>query len=274
MIRSHLYVPGNRAELLAKALDRGADALIVDLEDAVPLASKDEARGAVARWLEDLPEEPGAEIWVRVNIGPRGVEDLAALAGDPAVSGFCLAKTESPDEVRAAAAVLDGANSRAELAPLLESASAVLAAREIAQAPRVSRLQVGEADLRGDTGIMPGPDDLELLLVRSSVVLASVAAGIGAPVGPVSTDFRDLDRLRDSTLALKRLGYFGRACIHPAQIEVVNQVFTPTPEEIDRAQRIVSAYERSLAAGTGVFVGDDGRMIDEAVVRQARRLLG
>ncbi len=273
-IRSHLYVPGDRPEVLAKALGRGADALIVDLEDAVPWSGKDAALATVHDWLSVLPQHPEAEVWVRINVGGRGLDDVAALAAQTTVTGFCLAKTENVDHVRAVASVLDDAGSAAVLAPLLESASAVLRAAEIAAGPRVRRLQVGEADLCADAGIDPGVDDRELLFVRSSVVLASVAAGIDPPVGAVTTDFTDLDRLRASTEALRRLGYFGRACIHPAQLPVVNDVFTPTEEQLARARRILAVYEAALSNGSGVAIADDGRMIDEAVVRQARRLLG
>ena len=136
------------------------------------------------------------------------------------------------------------------------------------------RLQVGEADLKADTGIEPGDDERELLWVRSQVVLASAAAGIDPPVGPVSTNFRDLDALRASTEAVRRLGYRGRACIHPAQIAVVHEVFTPSPEQVDAAQALIAAYDAAVAAGSGVLIGPDGRMVDEAVVRQARRLVG
>ncbi len=150
----------------------------------------------------------------------------------------------------------------------------MLRAAEIAQAPRVRRLQVGEADLKADTGIEPGDDERELLWVRSQVVLVSAAAGIDPPVGPVSTNFRDLDALRVSTEAVRRLGYRGRACIHPAQIAVVHEVFTPSPEQVDAARALIAAYDAAVAAGSGVLIGADGRMVDEAVVRQARRLVG
>ncbi len=197
------------------------------------------------------------------------------------MAGICLAKAESAAEVAAVAGLLDRLEAERAIAagsigiaPLLESAAAVLRAAEIAQAPRVRRLQVGEADLKADTGIEPGDDERELLWVRSQVVLASAAAGIDPPVGPVSTNFRDLDALRASTEAVRRLGYRGRACIHPAQIAVVHEVFTPSPEQVDAAQALIAAYDAAVAAGSGVLIGPDGRMVDEAVVRQARRLVG
>lgn len=280
--RSYLYVPGDRPDVLAKAPGRGADALIVDLEDAVAPSAKDAARATVADWLAARGPEPSdqVEVWVRVNGDGLAPADIAAVAA-PGVRGFCLAKTESADDVRAAAAactqaeaVLGLAEGSYALAPLLESAASVLDARTIAAAsPRVSRLQVGEADLRAELGVTLGDDERELLHVRSAVVLASVAAGIEPPVGPVSTNFRDLDVLRESTHALERLGYRGRACIHPAQLAVVNEVFTPTADEVVAARELVALYEEFLAGGSGAFTGPDGRMVDLAVVRQARRTL-
>jgi len=280
--RSHLYVPGDRPDVLAKALGRGADALIVDLEDAVAVSAKDAARAAVAEWLAGLPAaaDNPVEVWVRVNPGDAALVDVEAVAL-PGLAGICLAKAESAAEVAAVAALLDRleaergiAGGSIGIAPLLESAAAVLRAAEIAQAPRVRRLQVGEADLKADTGIEPGDDERELLWVRSQVVLASAAAGIDPPVGPVSTNFRDLDALRASTEAVRRLGYRGRACIHPAQIAVVHEVFTPSSEQLDAARALIAAYDAAVAGGSGVLIGPDGRMVDEAVVRQARRLVG
>ncbi|MCC5577311.1 CoA ester lyase [Microtetraspora sp. AC03309] len=268
--RSHLYVPGDAPEKLAKALTRGADALIVDLEDAVPAAGKDAAREAVAGWLRTADPGP-VEIWVRVNPGDLREADVRAVATAPALTGLVLAKVETAEELADVDALLTSLGAdRLPVVPLLESAAAVLRAPRIAAAPRVARLQVGEADLRADAGITLGPDERELLWVRSQVVLASAAAGIDPPVGPVSTDFRDLDALRDSTAALARLGYVGRACIHPAQIAVVNEVFTPAAEEVAWAGDLVDRFE---ASGSGVLLDSKGRMVDEAIVRQARRVL-
>ncbi|GII86121.1 CoA ester lyase [Sphaerisporangium siamense] len=268
--RSYLYVPGDAPGKLGKALGRGADALIVDLEDAVPAAGKDAARAAVRGWLETADPGP-VEIWIRVNAGETREADVRAVAGSPKVAGLVLAKVETAGELTGVDALLTGIGAGdLPVVPLLESAAAVLRAQEIAAAPRVARIQVGEADLRADTGITPGDDERELLWVRSQVVLASAAAGIDPPVAPVSTDFRDLDALRASTRALARLGYVGRACIHPAQIAVVNEVFTPAEDEVRWATDIVTRFE---AAGSGVLLDAAGRMVDEAVVRQARRVL-
>ncbi|SNY66733.1 HpcH/HpaI aldolase/citrate lyase family protein [Paractinoplanes atraurantiacus] len=266
-MRSALYVPGNRPSMLAGALAKGADAVIVDLEDAVPPAEKADARRTVAAWVREQPA--GAPVIVRVNPGQDGLEDARAVVS-PGLHGLCLAKASVPD-VTAVAAVLDEAGSEAGLIPLLETPAAVLEARELALAPRVVRLQIGEADLAAELGVTPGEDERELLFVRSAVVLASAAAGIEPPTAAVSTDFRDLDRLRRSTEALRRLGFRGRACIHPAQVPVVNAVFTPTAEEVAAARDLIDRFE---SAGGGVCLDARGRMVDLAVVREARRVLG
>jgi citrate lyase subunit beta/citryl-CoA lyase len=137
----------------------------------------------------------------------------------------------------------------------------------------VQRLQVGEADLKADIGVELGDDQRELLYVRSHVVLVSAAAGIDPPVGPVDTNFKDVEALKTSTEAVKRMGYLGRACIHPAQAAVVNEVFTPSAEEVAEARDLIERFDAAMAAGDGVCLDARGRMVDEAVVRQARRLL-
>ncbi|GAB4586555.1 HpcH/HpaI aldolase/citrate lyase family protein [Nocardia sp. IFM 10818] len=269
-MRSALYVPGNRPELFAKALAGPADVVLLDLEDSVPLRDKESARAEVAAWLRGAATA-GRRIWVRVNPGEPGRADLRAVAL-PAVEAVCLAKTESAHQVRAVSELLSECETgpAIRICPLLESAAAVYAAREIASAPRVSRVQIGEADLRAELGITPGPDASELLAIRTQIVLASAAAGIAPPLAPTGTDFRDLAALRESTRALRRLGFRGRACIHPAQVPVVNEVFTPAPAEIDRARALIRRFE---AAAGGVVLDDAGRMVDRAVIREARRLL-
>ena len=279
--RSHLYVPGDKPEVLAKALGRGADALIVDLEDAVAPASKDAARIVVAEWLSGLPAaaDNPVQVWIRINSGEMGHTDVRAVLS-PAVTGVVAAKTESAEELVALHAVLTAMEDKLELpagsigvVPLLESANAVLNALSIAKAPRVQRLQVGEADLRADIGVELGADGRELLYVRSQVVLISAAAGIDPPVGPVDTNFRDTEALAESTRAVKRMGYVGRACIHPAQAAIVNEVFTPTADEVAAAKDLIARFDAAMAAGDGVCLDAQGRMVDEAVVRQARRTL-
>ena len=275
-MRSYLYVPGDSPRKLARALTSGADALIVDLEDAVAPAGKEAARVAVREWLD---AGPPATVWVRINPGEAGHSDVRAVVSS-ALAGVCVAKTASASEIATLGTVLAEAEEaqglpvgRVAVSPLLETAGALLAAAEIARAPRVTRLQLGEADLRAELGVELGPDERELLWARSMVVLASAAAGIDAPAGSASTDFHDLDALRASTEALRRMGFRGRTCIHPAQVPVVNEVFTPSDAEVARARDLVERFDAALASGSGVCVDADGRMVDEAVVRAARRTL-
>ncbi|MBD3926765.1 CoA ester lyase [Nocardioides cavernae] len=270
MARSALYVPGDAEDKLRRILERGADEVIIDLEDAVAPAAKDRARETVRIWLHDLPVLDDVAVWVRVNPGALREADVRAVVGAPALTGLMLAKTESVDELVELDALLSSLGSTAGVVPLLESARAVLRAGELAEAPRVHRLQIGEADLRADVGITPGADDRELLYARSHVVLASTAAGIKPPIAPVSTNFRDLGAFRESTIELARLGFVGRACIHPGQVAVANEVFTPTGDQVEAARRLVGQWE---LAGAGVAVDDDGDFVDEAVVRHARLTL-
>ena len=278
---SWLYVPGDVLSMLEKAPQRGAQALIVDLEDAVSPEAKPVARQIVGQWLTDQPPADAAtiELWVRLNPMPWAEHDLDAVIG-PAVTGVILAKTSCADELIR----LDHHLSELEVArglqpgaikviPLIETAGAFLQLADLAAAPRVVRIQLGEADLAADLGLSPGPDEREWDHLRAQLVLVSAAAGLEPPFGPVSTDFRDLDALRASTEALGRRGYLGRACIHPAQVTPIHQAFTPTPQQVAAAAGIVRAFDASLELGSGVAVDEKGRMIDLAVVRQARRVL-
>lgn len=283
--RSYLYVPGDQPGKLAKSAWRGEDALILDLEDAVAPHAKEAGRRCVRAFLEGLPAEPASgeprpQLWLRINPGDAGSTDIGT-AWHPALAGVMVAKAESAADLERVGAALAEVESAAgttvgstAVVPLLESAAAVFAATEIAAAPRVVRLQVGEADLASDLGLDVAGGGIEVLrTVRSTVVLAGAAAGLEPPVAPVSVNFTDLDALRRSTRELAAMGYLGRACIHPAQIAVVNDVFTPDPSSVGKARALVQRFDAALAAGRGVILGEDGRMVDEAVVRQARRLL-
>jgi citrate lyase subunit beta/citryl-CoA lyase len=274
--RSYLYVPADREDRLARAAARGADALILDLEDSVPAAGKDQARRLLAGWLAGQ-REVGCELWVRIN--PRtAAEDITATAG-PLVTGVVVPKAEPAllAEVSGLLAdaerALGAAPGRLGVLPIVETARGLQSVADVAASPRVVRLGLGEADLAADLGVALGPDRAELLPVRLQVVVAAAAAGIGAPVGPTSTDFRDLDGLRASTRALLALGFRARSAIHPAQLPVINAVFTPSAAEIARAGQLVAAYEAAERAGAGVFTGEDGTMVDVAVIRSAREIL-
>lgn len=260
--RSLLYVPGHKPDMFAKAAASGADAIILDLEDAVPLDRKDEARGAVIEWLATKPAVP--PVWVRINNGQLLLPDARAAATAP-LSGVYLPKA-SPADLERLDAIL--ADTGVPVTALIETAAGVLDARAIASGPRVSRLAIGEADLGSEIGAAGG--DGTMMPMRMQIVLASAAAGLEPPVGPVATDFRDLDALRATSAELRRAGFGARAAIHPAQVAVINESFTPTAEEVEAARRLLARFE---AGGGGVTTDDDGRMIDEAVVRAARRTI-
>ncbi len=274
-------MPAISADKLAKVRSRGADAVIVDLEDAVPTSRKTEARALVADWLATLDgtDEMGPEVWARINTGAAGLDDISAISF-PALTGICVPKVSDPDELVPVRARLQGPGRRRGslpapmILPLIETAQGLLSVVEIARADGVARLQLGELDLGAELGIDVNGDDAGFLLARSQVVLASAAAGIGPPVGPVSVDFNDLANFRRSTQDLKGLGYRSRACVHPAQVKVVNEVFSPTEAELQHARDLVRAFDEMMATGTGVWRGPSGTMVDEAVVRAARRLLG
>lgn len=272
--RSYLYVPGNAQDKLAKAFTRGADALILDLEDAVPMAEKHGARASVVAWLHDQPGGGDVQLWVRVNSGALLEPDVQALAGCPSLTGLVLAKVEDAAVVSTVVELLSAAGDTSTLLmPMVETASAVLDARDIARQPRVHQLQIGEIDLAGDVGITPGSDESELAGMRTLVVLASAAAGVQPPVGPVSRLTHDLRALRVSTERVRRQGFAGRACIHPAQVAVVHDVFTPSDKEVEEARGVIRLLRAAEAEGSGVVLDSSGRLVDSAVLASARKTL-
>lgn len=273
--RSWLYVPGDARDKLAKAPGRGADALIVDLEDSVALAVKEQARAATAEWLTEAGRSVASSTWIRVN-GHRDLweRDLAVLAGLP-VAGIVVPKATH----RRLTAVIDAIARRdpswqPRVAGLVETAEGLAEIHELAGTTGLSHLGMGEADLRAELGLHPSEHEGELAPLRLAVVVASAAAGLAPPVAPTSTDFRDLDALRVSTSRLRRLGFGGRTAIHPRQVEVINEVFTPDDQEIARARDVIARHDAALGEGRGVATDPDGRMIDEPVVKAARRTLG
>jgi citrate lyase subunit beta/citryl-CoA lyase len=178
-------VPGDQARKLQHALASGADAIIADLEDAVAPSAKADARRTVADWLATQLNGDQPELWVRINSSARLLaDDVPAVVG-PVVTGICLPKTHTPDQVRSLGEMLSAVERGASLAegsikvvPLLESAAGILSARAIAEQPRVRQLGLGELDLCAEVGIEPSADERELLSVRVQVVLASAAAGL------------------------------------------------------------------------------------------------
>jgi citrate lyase subunit beta / citryl-CoA lyase len=258
-IRSWLYVPAIRADLLPKALAGDADAVIVDLEDSVPAGDKERARDALGELLSSRFEKP---VWVRVNDprGPWGLRDLEVLAGLP-VAGVRLPKSEDPDIVAEAGRVVG-----TPLQLILESARGVQRVGElIAASTWVAGIGLGEADLLAD---LRGLDESALEWSRGQVVVAARAAGLPSPPQSVWTHLEDMAGLRTSTQAARARGFFGRSVVHPRQVPVVNEVFTPTPDEVDRARRVVSAMRDGNAV-----VDEHGHFVDPAVVAGAEVIL-
>jgi citrate lyase subunit beta/citryl-CoA lyase len=272
--RSHLYVPADDFERLKKALGRGADALIIDLEDGVSPAKKEFARENLTNFLNEFSGT--TELWVRVNPEKGSLEADLAAAIHQNTCGVVLAKANDLNQLENLNELISELeNSRniskpIEVSALIESATGVFNAQSIATAPRVTRLQIGEADLRADLGSSGIAGETTTQFARSMAVFASAAAGISPPLAAVSTNFKDLEGFRKSSEDFKEWGYFGRACIHPAQIDIANEVFTPKIEDLLAAQDIL---ERLEAAGGGVALDANGRMIDEALAKIARRKL-
>lgn len=258
--RSWLYVPGHREGWVAKARRSGADVVIADLEDAVPPAEKDAAVALVASALR-ATDDSAVPVWVRMD--PARLQDLAPVV-EAGAAGIVLPKCGS-DLVREVDAVLAGCTRQVRLVPLVESAQGLGELDDVLRVERVLRLGMGEADLCADLGLVPGPDRAELAPYRAQVVAASARARAAAPIGSTSIELRDLDSVRSTTHALLRQGFRARTAVHPAQVAVINDVLTPTAEEVARAQEVVDA-----AAGVSDV---DGRMVDEAVARSAREVL-
>jgi citrate lyase subunit beta/citryl-CoA lyase len=268
-IRSYLYVPGDDPRRIEKALATGADAVVIDLEDSVAPNRKEEARSNAATVLESVPARP---VFVRINApgSELAARDIAAVAALQ-LSGLRLPKVESLESVRLVAETLEALRSEASIQCLIESALGLELALEIARShERVAGISLGEADLAADLGVR---DEAGLLYARSRIVSASRAAGLPGPIQSVYTNVKDLDGLRRSTEEGKNMGFVGRSAIHPSQVPIINEAFTPTEEEVAEAQELLERLEGEAESGTGAFVLEDGRFVDRAVVESARRTL-
>lgn len=261
-----LYVPGDRPDRVAKALASPADAVVVDLEDAVAPAAKDTARTAVGELLASVPAERRVQVRVNAVGTPWHDADVAALATLPAHVGLRLPKAEDP----AAVAALLSATRGREVHLLLESALGVERAFVLASLAGVATVGLGEADLRSELRV---DDDAGLTWARSRVVVAARAAGLPSPAMSVYPHVRDLAGLAASCRAGRRLGFLGRAAIHPAQLTPIREAFLPSAEEVARAREVVERVEGAVAAGTGALVLPDGTFLDVAMVERARSTL-
>ena len=255
-----LFVPGSRPDRFAKAVASDADEVICDLEDAVAPGEKEQARADVVAWLRD-----GGSAWARLNaVGTRWHDDdVAAVADCPGLRGLVVPKAESPAALAALAADVPRPDG---LVALVESAVGVLRAADLAACPGVGRLAFGSIDFALD--VDAAEDDDSLLLARSTLVLASRAGGLAAPLDGVTTALDDPAALAADARRARRLGFGGKLCLSPRQVPVVAAQFRPSDLEVDWARRVVAASD----GGPGV-VATDGEMVDRPVLERARRIL-
>ena len=269
-LRSLLFVPAIRADRFAKAFASGADAVVIDLEDAVPADRKAEARAIVGEWLAGASASRTAR-FIRVNApgSPWLDEDLAwlrLLAAE--FDAIVVPKVETAEAIEQVAE----AGPTDHVIPLLETVRGVSNADAVTAAKvSVPAVLFGAEDLTAELGVPRTLDGEELLYARSRVVFAAAAAGAEA-IDAVWTDLTSSDGLRKDALRARALGFRGKMAIHPCQGPVINDVFTPSPEEIAAAKRLVEADEQARAQGDGVFRLDD-RMVDAPVIKRARRIL-
>jgi len=272
--RTRLYLPGVTPKLFINAGLYGADAIVLDLEDAVPPGEKDAARILVRNALRSV-DFYGAEIMVRVNQLPAGLAEMTQLAPH-GVHTFVLPKVEHGLEIVQAATLLDqlqqeyGVDIR--LAPIIESAAGVLNAAEIARASRrVAALAIGLEDYITDIGARRTAEGRESEWACSQVLNAARAAGV-QPLASVFADVADEAGLQVWALEMRRRGFEGIGCLHPSQVAVVNHLYTPASDEISEAAAIITAYEQAVAQGSGA-TALSGHMIDAPIVKRAQRIL-
>jgi citrate lyase subunit beta/citryl-CoA lyase/(S)-citramalyl-CoA lyase len=264
--RSLLFAPGNRPAIFDKALAAGADVVCVDLEDAVPGPDKGMARDLAMGFLNG---DAGPERVVRINSlrSVEGMRDLlAVVAARPESGVLMLPKVAGAWEVRLADEVLTEAGLSLGLAVLVESAEGMANARAIMAGPRVQFALFGGVDYAAEMGVAVAHEPL--LHARYEMVLAAKLAGIDVMDVP-SLAFRDNDIVQAEAGVAKSLGFTGKACLHPGNVAVVNAVFTPTADEIARAEKIVAAYE----ASPNGLAELDGKLIEKPVVRAMQRIL-
>ncbi len=278
-LRSLLYVPGNSPSMVQNCMVLGADAVILDLEDAVALTEKDAARSLVRHALETL-DFMGTTVFVRVNGAdtPFFKEDIRAIV--PArPDGIRLPKTDGADDVLRADALMTRIEREAGLPEgsvviqaMVETARSLLHAYDVASAsPRVSGISIGGQDFAADLGIRRTRDGGELLYARAAIVTAAKAAGVDA-FDTVFTNVNDCDGLFADAAAAANMGFSGKAAIHPSQVAVIHRAFRPEEKEVRKASRVVRAAREAEERGVGV-IAVDGRMVDAPVVAQARRTI-
>jgi (S)-citramalyl-CoA lyase len=265
-LKSWLFTPATKADRFGRAAEVHADALIIDLEDAVALLDKQKARTAALQYLEQ-PAQGRLPCALRINapVTRTGIEDLHSLLESSAAPDYIiLPKCDSPAFIRMVRTLLDQAAKDTEIIALIESAKAVEALPDIVGSEvRPVALMFGAADMGADLGAKRGWEPL--LFVRSRIVQVAASAGIVAVDSPFF-DIADLEGLKKETTAARDLGFHGKAAIHPKQISVINDVFAPSDEEVAKARRILAVNQQGVGSV-------DHQMVDEAIARKARLTL-
>lgn len=266
--RSVLFSPGDEPELMEKAPDAGADVVVFDLEDAVVPDRKDEARAMVATAVDETTAD--CEVCVRVNpLGTGGRADLDALGSPP--DSVMLPKVSAADDVRGLGDALTEHGLDVPVLALLETPGGVLDAPAIAGVEATDGVLLGAEDLSAATGFTRTSEGTEILYARERVVLAAADAGVDA-IDTLYTDFEDTEGLAEDARFARDIGFDGKMAIHPAQVPVVNNAFTPDTGEIDWAERVLAARDEADAEDRGVFAVD-GEMIDAPLVAQAESII-
>jgi len=261
-----LFVPGTHPERFTKALNSGADAVIIDLEDAVAAQDKDSARNAIRTAWQTFTEDEKKRLIIRTNApGTQFYSADLILAQELSVVCLLIPKAESLDQINGAAQILPNT----ALIPMIETALGLDHLKEIASSNQVLRLALGNLDLQADLGMVCDAQETELQTARYQIVLASRLARITPPIDGVTPSTDNLARIEGDSQRAKRMGFGGKLCIHPNQIPAVKAAFMPTSEEIEWARKVIAADQ----ASQGGAVKLDGRMIDRPVVLLAQRTL-
>lgn len=279
LLRSFIFVPGNRANMLERAKDFKADVIMVDLEDSVPPGEKIIARDLAKDWVPTLVRE-GQRVMVRVNSLDSGLtrQELEAVVS-PDLYGISLGKVESTWNIRDVDRMLNSIEPLAGVAPgsikivaWTETASALVDARDIGIASsRVIALAFGAEDFTNDMGIERSDTGDEVLVPRALIPVAARAANVAALDSPFVL-FQDPDALRADAKRARQMGYTGKFAIHPSQLDIINETFSPSAEEVAYARKIMEAWDEAESAGRG-SLAMDGRMVDVPVVKRAQNLL-
>jgi citrate lyase subunit beta/citryl-CoA lyase len=279
LIRSLIFVPGNRENMLERARSFDADIIMVDLEDSVPPGEKATAREMAREWVPALQNE-GKRVMVRVNSLDTGLTraELEAVVS-PSLHGISLGKVESGRDIRTVDSLLSPLEASAGLEigslriiPWIETAKALWDARAIAESSRrVVAIAFGAEDFTNDMGIERSDMGKEVRVPRAMVPIAARAGEVGALDSPF-VRFRNPDALKKDARRARRMGYTGKFAIHPAQLETINETFSPSAEEVEYARRVVEAWDAAEASGRG-SLALDGRMVDVPVVKRAQNLL-